>query len=172
MKVIQKDFLITNGHVDAFCEEIRVTKQCEGCKFLLPLKDIFTDNNKIYMIMELFEGGDIYLHLQKMKRFNEDQVKFMAAQIAMGIGHLHKDNFMHRDLKLENILVKNDGNVVLSDYSLSRSYDETRKLSFCGSPEYMTPEMLKNEKYDLMVDWWAYGVVLFELLYGKTPFFN
>jgi serine/threonine protein kinase len=100
-------------------------------------------------------------------------VKFYAAQIVLAVGELHNKGIMHRDLKLENIMVDEDGYLKLIDYGLAKNVSEGQlATSYCGTPEYIAPEMVDGTGHDFGVDWWAVGVLVYEMLIGVTPFFN
>ena len=107
-----------------------------------------------------------------MKRFPEDHVRFYAAQIIIAIGKLHNKGIMHRDLKLENIMVDETGYIKLIDFGLAKILQDDVSMSYCGTPEYLAPEMVNNTGHDLSIDWWAVGVLIYEMLIGITPFFN
>jgi len=98
-------------------------------------------------------------------------VKFIGAQLVLALEHLHASNIVYRDLKLENILVDKDGYVLLADFGLCKELTRTLKANtFCGTPDYMAPEVARGQEYSRAVDWWGVGVILYELTIGKTPF--
>jgi len=123
--------------------------------------------------MPFINGGELYKIFQEQKRFSENVVKFYAAQIIIAIGELHKKGIMHRDLKLENIMVDATGYVKIIDYGLAKMLGSSElATTYCGTPEYLAPEMVSHAGHDLNVDWWAVGILIYEMLIGVTPFFN
>jgi len=104
--------------------------------------------------------------------FSEERAKFYAAEVLLALEHFHKHNIIYRDLKLDNILLGVDGHVKIADYGLCKILDhfDGRTNTFCGTPEFMAPEILKEELYGRAVDWWAFGVLLYELLLAEAPF--
>ena len=114
-------------------------------------------------------GGSIYERMQNEGRFPEKQAKFYAQQIAVALGELHKIKIVHRDLKAENVCIDANGYIKLIDFGLASTKLE-RLRSFVGTREYMAPELLEQREYGFAVDWWALGVLAFEMVYGETPF--
>jgi RAC serine/threonine-protein kinase len=112
----------------------------------------------------------LFYHIGREKRFSEDRVRFYAAEILLALHYLHQKGIVYRDLKLENILLDSDGHIKITDFGLVKEgigTDETTS-TFCGTPEYLAPEVLEEEYYGRSVDWWALGVVMYELLVGKV----
>ena len=123
--------------------------------------------------MPFIKGGELYKIFKSKKRLSEEVVRFYAAQICMAVGYLHSKSVIHRDLKLENILVGEDGYLKIIDYGLAKLLNGTQLAkTFCGTPEYLAPEMVENKGHDFSVDWWALGILIYELMIGVTPFYN
>lgn len=126
--------------------------------------------------MELCQGGDLLQYVKRRKKLEEPIAKYLFRQIIVGLGYLHKKNIIHRDIKLENILIDNEGVVKICDFGASIvKPDLSKKLEFIGTPAYMAPEMTDCKKtgkgkYTNKVDVWAAGVVLFVMVYGHLPF--
>ena len=138
----------------------------------------FHSREKLYMVTEFCDGGELFFHLKKFKRFTEPVVQFYVAQIALAIEYLHSKMIIFRDLKPENVLLDSRGNCKLTDFGLSKLLRSgtDRAETFCGTPEYLAPEMVLHRKqmsgYDYLVDWWSLGILTFEMLTGWPPFFE
>lgn len=138
------------------------------------MKYCFATDVKIYFIMKFYRGGELYTHLIKEKKFAESRVKRNAVQIALAIGYLHSMNVIYRDLKMENIVVDETGYLALTDFGISKKIEPSEVAhSYCGTPEYMAPEMFNSEQgYNFAVDWWALGIIIYEMFVGCPPFYN
>ncbi|AOA62299.1 Serine/threonine kinase [Komagataella phaffii CBS 7435] len=173
IKVLKKDFIIKNDEVASTKSEKRVFIIANRGKhpFLLNLHQCFQTENRIYFVMEYVSGGDLMWHAQQ-RTFSPSRAKFYAAEVLLALQYFHENGVVYRDLKLDNILLTADGHIKLADYGLCKEemwYGSTT-ATFCGTPEFMAPEILKEQKYDKAVDWWAFGVLLYQMMLGKSPF--
>ena len=119
-------------------------------------------------------GGELFFHLGREGRFSEPRARFYAAQITLALEHLHSVNVIYRDLKPENVLLDHKGNVRLTDFGLSKEgvqSVDSGAHSFCGTPEYLAPEVLNRSGHGRAVDWWSLGALLYEMLTGLPPFY-
>ncbi|KAF8904663.1 kinase-like domain-containing protein [Mucidula mucida] len=128
----------------------------------------FHDSQHVYMIMEFVQGGDLSSLLRKFKRLDEQHARFYVAEVFMALDYLHRRDIVHRDLKPANILVCADGHIKLTDFGFAKKCSTTSTI--CGTPNYIAPEILRKAVYTRAVDYYALGVILYELLDGKTPF--
>lgn len=121
--------------------------------------------------MQYVIGGELNTHLLSERKFPEHRAKFYAMQVALALGHLHKNNIIYRDLKPENILMDRDGYIKLADFGLSKYLDCAEQTkTYCGTPQYMSPEIIDRRGHNLEVDWWALGILAYEMMVGFTPF--
>ena len=130
--------------------------------FTVQLRYSFQNEWKLYFVMDYYCGGSLYSQLLRCVKFSEDTAKFYAAELLSALGHLHDNGIAYRDLKLENILIDDRGHIALTDFGLSK-YDIDKTggaTTFCGTAEYIAPEMLEGRKYGKTVDWWSFGILL------------
>ncbi|KAG8990674.1 Serine/threonine kinase [Tulasnella sp. 427] len=173
IKVLKKEFIIDNDEVESTRSEKRVFLAAarERHPFLLGLHSCFQTETRVYFVMEYVSGGDLMLHIQR-KQFSLRQAKFYAQEVLLALEYFHSQGIIYRDLKLDNILLTLDGHVKVADYGLCKEemWHGATTGTFCGTPEFMAPEILLEQKYGRAVDWWAFGVLVYEMLLGQSPF--
>lgn len=131
----------------------------------------FQDHNKVYLILEYLDGGELFHHLAQQRYLSEKDASYYIAQIIVALRYLHLNlKVIYRDLKPENCMLNLDGNLVLTDFGLSKVSTDDKKHSMIGTAQYMAPEVIKGEEYDFSVDWWSLGCVSFDMLTGGPPF--
>ncbi|XP_072404312.1 ribosomal protein S6 kinase alpha-1 isoform X1 [Chiloscyllium punctatum] len=140
--------------------------------FIVKLHYAFQTEGKLYLILDFLRGGDLFTRLSKEVMFTEEDVKIYLAELALALDHLHSFGIIYRDLKPENILLDEEGHIKLTDFGLSKEAvdHEKKAYSFCGTVEYMAPEVVNRRGHTLSADWWSYGVLMFEMLTGSLPF--
>lgn len=175
VKVLSKKMILKrNEKSHIMCERAVLLKNLHH-PFLVGLRYSFQSRDKLYFVLDYVNGGELFFHLQKEKSFSENRARFYAAEITSALGYLHKSGIVYRDLKPENILLDAEGHVVLTDFGLCKDglrTDRDTTNTFCGTPEYLAPEVLRKESYDRCVDWWCLGAVLYEMIYGLPPFYS
>ncbi|KAL5457363.1 hypothetical protein EMCRGX_G034612 [Ephydatia muelleri] len=139
--------------------------------FIVQMEYAFQTEGKLYLVLEFLRGGDLFTRLSKEVMFTEEDVKFYLAELALALDHLHSLGIVYRDLKPENILLDSDGHIKLTDFGLSKeAVDEKKTFSFCGTVEYMAPEVVNRKGHGTTADWWSFGVLMYEMLTGSLPF--
>lgn len=140
--------------------------------FVVKLYYAFQDREKLYLILEYGQGGELFTHLAEERMFSESTAAFYLAEMVLALSHLHDElGVVYRDLKPENILLDAEGHLLLTDFGLSKvATDDATCSSMLGTVEYMAPEVIKGEKYGKAVDWWSLGALAFDLMTGSPPF--
>jgi serum/glucocorticoid-regulated kinase 2 len=172
MKVLKKEQVIRRKQFEHTMAERRILEEIDH-PFIVSLRFAFQTTQKLYMVFDFFNGGELFHYLSKGGRFSEDRARLYAAEIALGLEHVHSMNIIYRDLKPENLLLDADGHIRITDFGLSKEnvFDDDVK-SFCGTPEYLAPEVLKRQKYGKAVDWWSLGTLLYEMISGLPPYYD
>jgi len=172
MKVLRKEAIIARKQVAHTKAEKTILQKIQH-PFIVRLHYAFQTKDKLYMVLDYINGGELFFHLKKEGRFTEVRVKFYAAQITCAIAHLHSLGIVYRDLKPENILLDSNGNITITDFGLSKEIKQDEGThTFCGTPEYLAPEVLKGQGHGMAVDWWSLGTLIYEMLTGLPPFYS
>eukprot|EP00035_Acanthoeca_spectabilis_P020608 m.433793 g.433793 ORF g.433793 m.433793 type:complete len:520 (+) comp17618_c0_seq1:4333-5892(+) len=174
IKVLSKEAIVRQNEVGHIMSERAVLQENVRHPFLVGLHYSFQTPQKLYFVLDYVNGGELFFHLQQEKRFSIERSRFYAAEITSALGFLHTLDVVYRDLKPENILLDSDGHVVLTDFGLCKENVKPGggTATFCGTPEYLAPEVLKKHSYGRPVDWWCLGCVTFEMMCGLPPFYS
>ncbi|KAF9449894.1 Pkinase-domain-containing protein [Macrolepiota fuliginosa MF-IS2] len=174
MKVLSKKEIVAKKEVAHTIGERKILQRSLESPFLVGLKFSFQTDTELYLVTDFKSGGELFWHLQRETRFTEERARFYIAELTLALEHLHKYNIVYRDLKPENILLDATGHVALCDFGLSKADLRPDELTttFCGTTEYLAPEILLDEQgYSKIVDFWSLGVLLFEMCCGWSPFY-
>lgn len=176
MKTLRKAALVKRNQL-AHTSTERTILQNIHCPFLVHLVFAFQTPDKLYMVLDYMAGGELFFWLKKDRKFSEPRARLYAAEITLALEALHTVDIVYRDLKPENILLDEAGHIRLTDFGLAKggitgSGAQGGTKTFCGTPEYLAPEILENKGHGKAVDWWALGTLLFEMLTGLPPFYD
>ncbi|XP_077987312.1 cAMP-dependent protein kinase catalytic subunit PRKX-like [Glandiceps talaboti] len=139
--------------------------------FIVNLLWSYHDDTFLYMLLEYVSGGELFTYLRNAGRFNAAMGVFYAAEIVCALEYLHKQDMVYRDLKPENILIDRDGHIKITDFGFAKKLED-KTWTLCGTPEYLAPEIIQSKGHGKAVDWWALGILVFEMLVGYPPFFD
>ncbi len=170
IKMLKKENIVAKKQVEHTLNEKKILSSIKF-PFIVELAFSFKDNSNLYMVLELVNGGEMFSHLRKLEKYSEEIACFNAAQIVLSFEYLHHLNIIYRDLKPENVLYGEDGYLKITDFGFAKVCN-LRTWTLCGTPEYLAPEIILSNGYTRSVDWWALGILIFEMVAGYTPFFS
>ncbi|XP_063305291.1 serine/threonine-protein kinase N1-like isoform X1 [Pelobates fuscus] len=173
IKALKKGDIIARDEVESLLCEKRVFVAVSGAShpFLLSLLGCFQTPEHVCFVMDYMAGGDLMTHIHS-EVFSQARAMFYAACVLLGLQFLHSKDIVYRDLKLDNLLLDSEGYVKLADYGLCKEGmgPSDRTSTFCGTPEFLAPEVLTDASYTRAVDWWGFGVLIYEMMVGESPF--
>ncbi|PGH09049.1 AGC/PKA protein kinase [Helicocarpus griseus UAMH5409] len=170
IKVLKKAQVVKMKQVEHTNDERKMLQRVKH-PFLITLWGTFQDARNLYMVMDFVEGGELFSLLRKSQRFPNPVAKFYAAEVTLALEYLHEQNIVYRDLKPENLLLDRHGHLKITDFGFAKEVKDIT-WTLCGTPDYLAPEVVSSKGYNMSVDWWSLGILIFEMLCGFTPFWD
>ncbi|KNE59666.1 AGC/PKA protein kinase [Allomyces macrogynus ATCC 38327] len=170
MKVLKKTEVVKHKQVEHTLNEKHILEQLQH-PFLVNLHSSFQDASRLYIVMDYITGGELFTYLRRSQRFSNNVAKFYAGEVLLAFEYLHKRDIIYRDLKPENLLLDGQGHIKIIDFGFAK-YVPDVTWTLCGTPDYLAPEIIQSRGYGKAVDWYALGVLIFEMLAGYPPFYD
>jgi len=171
VKQLSKKKIVYLKQVVHVTQEVEILRQVDN-PFIVRLFHTMQDETNLYMVLEFACGGELFTHMRDQGNLNEGDTRFFIGEIALLLQYLHDLSIAYRDLKPENILIDRQGHVKLTDFGFAKILGPEGTTTMCGTPEYLAPEIIRGEVYDRNVDWWALGILMYEMLAGFPPFYD
>mmetsp|Transcript_39419 Transcript_39419/g.109647 ORF Transcript_39419/g.109647 Transcript_39419/m.109647 type:complete len:364 (-) Transcript_39419:79-1170(-) len=170
LKIMKKSEVIRLKQVEHVKAEVGILARIEH-PFIVNLLAKFQDDKRLFLLLEFVNGGELFSHLRKQGRLPDPDAKFYAGEIVLAFAYLHSRNIIYRDLKPENLLIDCEGHMKITDFGFAKEVED-RTWTLCGTPEYLAPEIIQSKGHGRAVDWWALGILIFEMLAGYPPFYD
>lgn len=170
LKILKKSKIIQMKQVEHVKSEKAILEAISH-PFIVNLCASFQDEKRLFMLMEYVNGGELFSHLRREQRLPNEHAKFYAAEIVLAFEYLHDLRIVYRDLKPENLLLDSNGHIKMTDFGFAKKVDD-RTWTLCGTPEYLAPEIIQSKGHGKSVDWWALGILIYEMLVGAPPFYD
>ncbi|KAF4662179.1 hypothetical protein FOL47_006380 [Perkinsus chesapeaki] len=170
LKILKKSEVIRLKQIEHVRAERQILEKLSH-PFIVNLFATFQDEKRLFMLMEYVNGGELFSHLRKEGRLPNDDAKFYAAEIVLAFEYMHSLDVVYRDLKPENLLIDFEGHIKITDFGFAKVVTD-RTWTLCGTPEYLAPEIIQSKGHGKAVDWWALGILIFEMLAGYPPFYD
>jgi len=170
-KVLNKKKIVYLKQVVHVTQEVEILRKVDN-PFIVKLYNTMQDTDNLYMILEFACGGELFTHMRNAGHLSDSDTQFYIAELALLLQYLHDLKIAYRDLKPENVLIDRSGHVKLTDFGFAKELGAEGTCTMCGTPEYLAPEIIRGEAYDKNVDWWALGILMYEMLAGFPPFYD
>lgn len=170
LKMMKKARIVRLKQIEHIQNEVRILARLR-CNFVVDLYAVFQDDNSLYLLLEYVAGGELFSYIRREGQLSELAYQFYCVEVACALKYMHELQIAYRDVKPENILIDRDGHVRLTDFGFAKIVED-RTFTLCGTPEYLAPETVQGVGHGQAVDWWALGVLLFEMITGYPPFFG